>query len=174
MKIKRDSQIYSKDQDVATTLCIMELVDGLCLSGAYGRLAAWETGPKYKDLDWLFRPLNYTKTQCRKICNLDNTKVFSKEGLDISIQCVMETVGLSRPASHIRCEKWVSSNHDFDWLFRPVYIRKNTKKFMKAQEVYEEKDNYRSGDIEYEIALRKHLGLSVEGYREHIKIMSGK
>lgn len=161
MKGETKSRIFSKGGVGIDSLCVLEVVEGLSVEGAYSRMGAWEEGPTYKDLDWLFRPLGWTKTQCRMILGMDDSFRFRKGSDVVTIRCVMDIVGITSPAAFTRCNKWKTTDWDLDWLFRPSFPNKDTSKFKKAKAP---KNRYTEGsytpeDATYEEMLRKHLGL---------------
>lgn len=163
MKGDKDSRVYEKAGIKVRSFCLREVVEGLSVEGSYSRMLSWEKGPFYKDLDWLFRPLGYTKNQCRKILGKDDSHVFSKGLESVTADCIMETVGITRPGAFLRCHKWVDTDFDLDWLFRPCAANKDTSRFKKQKPPksrYTE-DHYKAEDATYEMMLRKHWGIEV-------------
>ena len=160
MKEVGDSRIYTKDGQQLRALCLMRTVEGLTIQGAYSRLMTWEKSPAFKDLDWVFRPLKWTRTQCRSILRIDDSEVFIKDGFKVTLNCVMECVGISRQVAFYRCVKWEENEEDLDWLFRPKDIKKSTagskSRILERIEKVEMPDN-----TEYVKMLRKQMGLPI-------------
>lgn len=155
----RKARVFVKGTDCVTTECVIATVKDIHLSGAYGRCTAWENDGVFKDLDWLFRPMGYTNTYCRRIMAADGTKVYQKGKDRVTIQCVMDIVGITRPAAHTRCDKWLETSMDLDWLFRPVGICKNTKKHAKAVKPPPSATPVVPPGEDYRSLLRKHWGI---------------